>query len=84
MRIIKKIVKSIKRKKMMETARIMSLSIVFGAAAGAVTTLLLTPRPKSINTSLNQVKEHVSGVVNTGRAKLDELIQVNKRKFKKL
>lgn len=83
MMMIKNVIKSIKRKKMIETAKVLSLSVVLGAAAGAVTALLLKPKPKPIVMSLNQVKEHATGVMDSGRAKLDKLVNLSKHKVKK-
>lgn len=80
---IKNIVKSIKRKKMMETAKTLSLSVVLGAAAGAVTALVLKPKPTPISKSLSQVKERASCVMDSGKSKFNKLVNLSKHKVKK-
>ncbi len=83
MQSIKNMVKSMKKKKMIKTAKTLSFGIALGTAAGMVTALLLTPRPKPASTSLDQVKEHVSGAMDSGKAKIGKLVKLSKRKLKK-
>lgn len=79
---IKSISKSIKKKKMIKTAKVLSLAVALGAAVGATTALHLAPKPKTINQSLNKVKDHLSDAVETGKGKVDELVKMSKCKYK--
>jgi gas vesicle protein len=79
MLLVTNVVKAINKEKRNERAKDLALSAVLGAAAGAVTALFIAP--KSINVSLDTLKEKVVETVEKGKKEVDGLVKEGKDKF---
>src|SRR5665648_227765 len=75
------LVKALNKEKRNERVKGLTLAAALGAAAGAVTALLIAPKSDDINRSLNKLKDKALETVEKGKGKVDELVKEGKDKF---
>src|SRR5680860_323175 len=81
MHLVKNVVKALNKEKRNERVKGLTLAAALGAAAGAVTALLIAPKSDDINRSLNKLKDKALETVEKGKGKVDELVKEGKDKF---
>lgn len=81
MHLVKNVVKALNKEKRNKRVKGLTLAAALGAAAGAVTALLIAPKSDDINRSLNKLKDKALETVEKGKGKVDELVKEGKDKF---